>query len=893
MENHATVALCPWCRREIPATATVCPYLECARTLGGPAAETRVAPPPPPPATGPPPGAVGYGPAVEPPAASYPAPPPPPRAGEAPAGSIPLPPPPGGGGAARDLGPLRPAPPPPMVGLDPGAEATAAEVEEEIVELEARVNRGRRRSVVLGGAAALAALLGIVACAAYYAASVLSYAQLEGIAILRDPDDAERLAMVYRPVRPGLVGFRRRDAQRETELLDRVAPGEVGTFQTFQWRVRGLQTGDTIKVTYLAGWVLRTVALSVPALPGGDAPDGLSSGPVLGEGAIDGRVISAIDKTPVVGATVRVVGTPLGAQTDAEGRFHLRGAPTGQVPIEVAAEGFTTEQFHRLVAAGEVEELRVALSPGMERGQMRIVLTWEDDLLDLDAHLEGPLPEGRRFHVYYHEPGNLDSREFVRLDVDARRDGGPETITVLGVLPGTYRYFVHDYTHRDDPQSVALGTSGAEVKVYHGGQTYRFRPKDPVPGNVWDVCTIEVTPEGAVVHEVNQFRGVKVEALGLYAKRTMDRRQEWIARYGGTAASEQAVVDGLAWLARHQNPDGSWSNRSIGPDPDSRCEKPSYCTGPGDQYEMALSGLALLAFQAGGHYYFNETPYSETVRRGLDWIVARQKADGALVGSKPKGGYPFPYHKYYMYEHGIAAFALADACAAAVALGEPDNERYVRAAERAVAFIEANQLNDGGWRYAPDRTRPGDTSVAGWQVLALKSAREAGIPVSRECVENVRKFFDLRKMGDRGRTGYEDRIPQTDATTGVGMLARQFLLGAADDPLIDEAAEYLAEFAEEQWGDLRADSNADFYLWYNCTLAMFQAGGRHWDRWNRVVRDTIVGLQQHSGCQRGSWDPICRWGKFGGRIYTTALAVLTLETYYRYTPQSEMGGQFD
>ena len=85
---------------------------------------------------------------------------------------------------------------------------------------------------------------------------------------------------------------------------------------------------------------------------------------------------------------------------------------------------------------------------------------------------------------------------------------------------------------------------------------------------------------------------------------------------------------------------------------------------------MAHTGLAVLAFQAGGYYYFNDTRYSAAVRKALDWIVEHQKDDGALVGSLPVAG-PGGYHQYYMYEHGMATFALGDACAAALALHEP------------------------------------------------------------------------------------------------------------------------------------------------------------------------------------------------------------------------------
>ena len=70
---------------------------------------------------------------------------------------------------------------------------------------------------------------------------------------------------------------------------------------------------------------------------------------------------------------------------------------------------------------------------------------------------------------------------------------------VLGVSPGSYHYFVHDYTNRDVHRSTALARSGAEVRVYHGGQTYRFRANNESAGTIWNVCDIDVTPSGAAV----------------------------------------------------------------------------------------------------------------------------------------------------------------------------------------------------------------------------------------------------------------------------------------------------------------------------------------------------------------------------------------------------------
>ena len=380
----------------------------------------------------------------------------------------------------------------------------------------------------------------------------------------------------------------------------------------------------------------------------------------------------------------------------------------------------------------------------------------------------------------------------------------------------------------------------------------------------------------------------KRERLGFYAKRTLAGREKWVALSGGTTESELAVAEGLDWLARHQAVNGFWSDHCLDPKfSECRCQKDAPCSGSGSSYEAAQTGLPLLAFQAAGHYYDNENRYSAAVRKGLDYLVAHQRSDGGLIGSQS----PLPkqrFHSNYMYEHGIAAFALADACAAAKAAGQLPDPRYLAAAERAVRFIESQQHADGGWRYTDVFGMPSDSSVTGWQVLALKSAGEVGIPVAESCVAQVRKFFQTRAMGRDGRTYYIDQNPGTDAMTGVGMLARQFLLSEPEAPLVHDAAGYLARQAEKRWTfPKNRPQDIDYYLWYNCTLAMLQAGGEPWKRWNPPVRDAIVGLQQHQGCARGSWTPVNHDGAAGGRIYSTALALLTLEVYYRYTSPLE------
>ena len=80
-----------------------------------------------------------------------------------------------------------------------------------------------------------------------------------------------------------------------------------------------------------------------------------------------------------------------------------------------------------------------------------------------------------------------------------------------------------------------------------------------------------------------------------------------------------------------------------------------------------------------------------------------------------------------------------------------------------------------------------------------------------------------------------------------------------------------------------AAGSIDHYYWYFATFATYQMGGRHWKAWSKAMTPAVVDNQRQDGNVRGSWDPKGVWGAEGGRVYSTALMVLSLEAYYRYT----------
>jgi hypothetical protein len=340
----------------------------------------------------------------------------------------------------------------------------------------------------------------------------------------------------------------------------------------------------------------------------------------------------------------------------------------------------------------------------------------------------------------------------------------------------------------------------------------------------------------------------------VYANRAPEIREEVLGETGGSAATERAVEMALDWLARHQSETGRWDGTGY----DRGC---SQC--PGRQRvtcDTALTGLSLLCFVAAGHTHVKDGPYREAVQRGLDWLVEHQEEDGGLLGGES------------MYSHGIASIALAEAYGMT---RDPLLERPVRAA---VDFIDAaRNRRVGGWRYRPGQ--PGDTSIMGWQVMALKSASVAGIEVPQEAFDAAAQWLDLVHQPERpGTYAYQPNAQVTPAMTAEGMFIAQLLGRARDEPRMQGSASFILEHLPS-W---KPDANT--YYWYYATLALFQHQGDAWERWNDELKDQLLPNQRKSGPASGSWDPVGEWARTGGRIYQTALCTLMLEVYYRYLP---------
>lgn len=350
-----------------------------------------------------------------------------------------------------------------------------------------------------------------------------------------------------------------------------------------------------------------------------------------------------------------------------------------------------------------------------------------------------------------------------------------------------------------------------------------------------------------------------------FAARDPRVRAEIVRREGGTTITEAAVARGIRWLASVQNQNGGWSLR------DYRRHRQR-----DNESDIMGTSLALLPMLGAGQTHEFGT-YKQNVAAGLAWMLKHQKPNGDLrAGYKGQAG---------MYAHGQATIVLCEA------LAMTGDQKFREPAQRAIEFIENAQHERGGWRYHPGDE--GDTSVFGWQMMALQSARAPNLSLDVDDSTlkladyfldqvSVSARFDNRRrtrLPDGAAYAYQPRREATAAMTAEAILCRMYLGWKKDDPRLDSAVKWLIQ------DHLPSARDPNLYYWYYGTQVMHHYGGKPWDIWNDRMRSLLISTQATRGSHPGSWDPgDFRWGSKGGRIYTTSLAVCTLEVYYRHLP---------
>ncbi len=332
---------------------------------------------------------------------------------------------------------------------------------------------------------------------------------------------------------------------------------------------------------------------------------------------------------------------------------------------------------------------------------------------------------------------------------------------------------------------------------------------------------------------------------------------------GGTRESEYAVEMALHWLAEHQNYDGSWSfNHTLNPKCHGACGNPGFTPG-----KIAATAIALLPFLGTGQTHL-EGQYRRNVDLGLHFLVRSMQTQGKLGSLWEPGG--------QMYGHGMASIVLCEA------YGMTHDRFLKEPAQKAINFIaEAQDPRGGGWRYRPGD--PGDTSVVGWQLMALKSAEMAYLHVPPGTMRKAGYFLDSVQSDGGATYGYQNPDRRRPATTAIGLLCRMYLGWEHDNEALQRGVQIL-----DVLGPSTASTRMSNNMYYNyyATQVMHHFGGSYWKRWNEVMRDYLVHSQDTVGHERGSWflDGSDNGAPAGGRLYCTAMAAMTLEVYYRHMP---------
>jgi hypothetical protein len=304
----------------------------------------------------------------------------------------------------------------------------------------------------------------------------------------------------------------------------------------------------------------------------------------------------------------------------------------------------------------------------------------------------------------------------------------------------------------------------------------------------------------------------------------------------------------LEWLKEHQAPDGSWNmvkRSNLGKDIGN----------------ASMTGLGLLTFLAHGETPTSEQ-YGETVEKAIRFLVSAQNDEGGFCRTTSGPG---------TYAHAIATYAVSEA------YGLTQIPVLRDCMEKAAGVIIRGQQPGGGFDYGYKDQGRRDTSVAGWQIQALKAAyiANADVPGLEEALAKAVEDLVSSQAGN-GRFNYSATTENgTINMTGVGVLCLQ-LLGEGRRPPARDGIKAL-EGVKVDW-----DSNPRhaLYGWYYITQAKFHHGGNTWSRWNSEFARLYTRRQNEDG----SWTSPADEEEPYGPVYSTTLAALTLQVYYRLLP---------
>ena len=302
-----------------------------------------------------------------------------------------------------------------------------------------------------------------------------------------------------------------------------------------------------------------------------------------------------------------------------------------------------------------------------------------------------------------------------------------------------------------------------------------------------------------------------------------------------TPELRRSVDRGLARLATLQQPDGSFGSERYG-------------------RHVGITSLACLAFMADGHLP-DRGPYGEVVRRGLDFVLDHATESGLIAADTSHGP---------MYGHGFATLFLGEI------YGMTGDPRCREALLKAVRLIVNTQNHEGGWRYHPVPV-DADISVTICQVMALRSARNAGLSVPKTTID--RAVVYVRQCQNPADGGFRYKLSAGGSAfpRSAAGVATLFYAGIYEDQAIDRGLAYVRRNGMQ---NRYRGGGHYFYGIYYAAQAMFLAGGDHWADWFPATREDLLANQNADGT----------WDSNHGASYATAMSLLVLQVPNRLLP---------
>jgi len=356
---------------------------------------------------------------------------------------------------------------------------------------------------------------------------------------------------------------------------------------------------------------------------------------------------------------------------------------------------------------------------------------------------------------------------------------------------------------------------------------------------------------------------------------TAASKRALLESYGGTKESEAAVLRGLKWLAAHQQPDGHWSLKTYGKDTEG-CDCQSEFEKEVVDSDTAGTAFGVLPFLGAGvaHNRAPEEPpelngFQNVVKNALAFLAIHQVlSSDPLVDGKLDNN---------TYAHALGTIALCEG------FGLTGHERLRLPAQRAIKHLLQSQHKAGGWRYGPRQA--GDTSAVAWVFLAIRSGQLGGLAIEKDPLVRAARFIDSCAAGPEdakmSRYSYQPDGEAKLSVSAASLLTRQYLGWRQDMPALVAGVKYIMENLPPE----KATSLGQAYYFYYATQVLHHMEGSEFDLWNSRMREHLIRTQEKQGHKAGSWSPEgVDWGKAGGRLYATCMALITLEVYYRHLP---------